>query len=174
MEVDVYRVVNNSHMAHSLLAYVPRDKLVAEGDLIDEGWDLNWWSNTYPDSVKYWKLDVDRDLPVHGNIHTYPEVLAYIKKQEASTVQFCATQRPHMQTSRDAPSPILFEADHRRGMARCRAGRCRPGRPARAACPGREIWPPAAAIGDYRLAVFNRSRSAPSRVNRVAATSSPS
>jgi hypothetical protein len=90
MEVDVYRVVNNSHFAQGLLAYAPRDKLVAEGDLVDEGWDLVWWGNSYADSVKYWKLAVDKDLPVHGNIHTYPEVLELLKQQTANAVKLCA------------------------------------------------------------------------------------
>jgi hypothetical protein len=90
MQVDIYRVVNNSHFAQGLLAYVPRDKLVSEGDLVDEGWDLVWWGNSYGDSVKYWKLDVDKDLPVHGNIHTYAEVSAMLRQQTANAVKLCA------------------------------------------------------------------------------------
>ena len=83
MEVHVYRVMANNHMANGVLAYVPRDRLVAEGDLVDEGWDIVWWGNSYPDSVNYWKLQVDKDLPVHGNIHTYQEVLDLLRKQAA-------------------------------------------------------------------------------------------
>jgi Metallo-beta-lactamase superfamily len=90
MQVDIYRVVNNSHYAQGLLAYAPRDKLVAEGDLVDEGWDLVWWGNSYGDSVKYWKLDVAKDLPVHGNIHTYAEVDALLRQQTANAVKLCA------------------------------------------------------------------------------------
>jgi hypothetical protein len=90
MEVDIYRVVNNSHFAAGLFAYVPRDRLVAEGDLVDEGWDLVWWGNSYPDSVKYWKISVDKDLPVHGNIHTYAEVLVLVKQQTANAQKLCA------------------------------------------------------------------------------------
>jgi hypothetical protein len=90
MELDIYRVVNNSHFSQGLMAYAPRDKLVSEGDLVDEGWDLVWWGNSYADSVKYWKLSVDRDLPVHGNIHTYAEVQAYLKLQTANAVKLCA------------------------------------------------------------------------------------
>jgi hypothetical protein len=90
MEVDVYRVVNNSHFSQGLFAYVPRDRLVSEGDLVDEGWDLVWWGNSYQDSVKYWKIAVDKDLPVHGNIHTYPEVLVLLKQQTANAQKLCA------------------------------------------------------------------------------------
>lgn len=91
MEIDIYRVVNNSHFAHGLFAHVPRDRLVAQGDLVDEGWDIVWWGNSYPDSVKYWKLAVDKDLPVHGNIHTYDEVIGQLKTQTANAVKLCAS-----------------------------------------------------------------------------------
>jgi Metallo-beta-lactamase superfamily len=90
MELDIYRVVNNSHFAHGLFAHVPRDRLVAQGDLVDEGWDIVWWGNSYPDSVKYWKLSVDRDLPVHGNLHTWQEVLGQLRQQTANAVKLCA------------------------------------------------------------------------------------
>jgi hypothetical protein len=89
MEVHLYRVMNNSHMANGIFAYAPGAKIVAEGDLVDEGWDIVWWGNSYPDSVKYWKLDVEKDLPVHGNIHTYPEVLDYLRKQIKNAQDLC-------------------------------------------------------------------------------------
>ena len=89
MEVVVYHAINNSHMANGVFAYVPRDKLVAEGDFVDEGWDLVYWGNTYPDSVKFYKLQVDKDLPVHGGIHTYAEVLEYLKKQTKNAQDLC-------------------------------------------------------------------------------------
>jgi glyoxylase-like metal-dependent hydrolase (beta-lactamase superfamily II) len=89
MEVDVYRVISNSHMADGIFAYAPAARVVAEGDLIDEGWDIVWWGNSYPDSVNYWKLQVDRDLPVHGNIHTYAEVLDLLRKQTSNARDLC-------------------------------------------------------------------------------------
>jgi len=89
MEVDIYRVIANNHMPLGIMAYVPRERLVAEGDLVDEGWDIVFWGNSYPDTVKYWKLQVDKDLPVHGNIHTYPEVIDYLKKQTANAQKLC-------------------------------------------------------------------------------------
>ena len=89
MEVVVYRAINNTHMANGVFAYAPAARVVAEGDFVDEAWDIVWWGNSYPDSVKSWKLAVDRDLPVHGNIHTYPEVLQYLRKQAANAVALC-------------------------------------------------------------------------------------
>ena len=89
MEVVVYRAINNSHMANGVFVYAPGARVVAEGDLVDEGWDIVWWGNSYPDSVNYWKLQVDKDLPVHGNLHTYSEVLELLKKQTKNAQDLC-------------------------------------------------------------------------------------
>ncbi|GFE87687.1 MBL fold metallo-hydrolase [Steroidobacter agaridevorans] len=93
MTVQVLRVIGNSHFADGLIAYVARDRLVAEGDLVDEGWNLVWWGNSYPDTVNFWKLEVEWDLPVHGNIHTYSEVIAMLKKQTHGAELLCARAR---------------------------------------------------------------------------------
>lgn len=90
MEVNVYRVVNNSHMAHGLVAHVPRDRLLAQGDLVDEGWDVVWWGNSYADTVKFWKLDVARDLPVHGNLNTYERAIELLRQQTSNAQKLCA------------------------------------------------------------------------------------
>ncbi len=89
MEVVIYRVIANNHMPLGVMAYVPRDRIVAEGDLVDEGWDIVWWGNSYPDTVKYWNLQVEKDLPVHGTIHTYSEVIEYLKRQTANAQKLC-------------------------------------------------------------------------------------
>jgi hypothetical protein len=53
MQVDLYHVVSNSHMAEALFAYVPKDRLIIEGDFFDVGWELYWWQNTYADNIAY-------------------------------------------------------------------------------------------------------------------------
>ncbi len=108
MELDIYRVVNNSHFASGLFAYVARDKLVSQGDLVDEGWDIVWWGNSYPDSVKYWKLAVEKDLPVHGNIHTYTEVLGQLKQQIANAVKLCADVKAAQLSMQGCPVTNTF------------------------------------------------------------------
>ena len=89
MEVDIYRVMRNNHMPDGVMAYIPSAKAVAEGDLVDEGWDIVWWGDSYDATVKYWNLQVEKDLPVHGNIHTYEEVLALLRKQIRNTQDLC-------------------------------------------------------------------------------------
>jgi glyoxylase-like metal-dependent hydrolase (beta-lactamase superfamily II) len=89
MEVDIYRVMRNNHMPDGVMAYIPSAKAVAEGDLVDEGWDIVWWGDSYDATVKYWNLQVEKDLPVHGNIHSYEEVLQYLRKQIKNTQDLC-------------------------------------------------------------------------------------
>jgi glyoxylase-like metal-dependent hydrolase (beta-lactamase superfamily II) len=91
LEVDVLRIVGDSHMSDALGAYVPAAHTFSEGDLMDDtGWDASWWGNSYPDTVKYWHLQVDEDLPVHGHMHTYAEMMALTKKQTATSEALCA------------------------------------------------------------------------------------
>ena len=73
-----------------MLAWVPRDRLVSQGDLVDQGWDISFWGNSYPDSVKFWGLKVDKDLAVHGDINTYERALELMRKQAANAKALCA------------------------------------------------------------------------------------
>jgi glyoxylase-like metal-dependent hydrolase (beta-lactamase superfamily II) len=91
MEIDVYRVVANSHMADGLMVYVPRDRLLVQGDLFDIGWDVYWWGSSYMDNVQYRKLQVDRDVPVHGRILPIAEVQQAVAKQIANAQALCAS-----------------------------------------------------------------------------------
>ena len=90
MEIDLYRAISNSHMANALFAHVPGLNLVSQGDFTDETWEQSFWANTYPASVAYWKLKVDRDLSVHGNMHTYAEVLDQLRAQVKGAQALCA------------------------------------------------------------------------------------
>ena len=71
MEVHVYHAVSQSHMAEGVFAYVPRDKLLVQGDFFDVGWELYWWQNTYIDNIRHWNLQVDTDVPVHGRVYAF-------------------------------------------------------------------------------------------------------
>jgi glyoxylase-like metal-dependent hydrolase (beta-lactamase superfamily II) len=91
MAIDVYRVVANSHMADALLVHVPRERLLVQGDLFDVTWEIYWWGSSYDDNISYRKLQVDRDLPVHGRIAPLGEVQQTIKKQIAAAQALCAS-----------------------------------------------------------------------------------
>jgi len=90
LTVDVYRVVSNGHMAHGLLAYVPEHKLLIQGDLFDMNWEVYFWGNTYDDNVAYRKLDVERDVPIHGRVLPIAEVRAKLAEQTRNAERLCA------------------------------------------------------------------------------------
>jgi hypothetical protein len=90
MQVDLYHVVSNSHMAEGLFAYVPKDRLVVQGDFFDVGWELYWWQNTYADNIAYRNLQVDTDVPVHGRVVPMTQVLQDIRRMTKAAEDLCA------------------------------------------------------------------------------------
>jgi glyoxylase-like metal-dependent hydrolase (beta-lactamase superfamily II) len=90
MQVDLYHVVSNSHMAEALFAYVPKDRLIVEGDFFDVGWELYWWQNTYADNIAYRNIQVDTDVPVHGRVVPMAQVFQDIKRMTKAAEDLCA------------------------------------------------------------------------------------
>jgi glyoxylase-like metal-dependent hydrolase (beta-lactamase superfamily II) len=90
LTVDVYRVVSNNHMAHGLMAYVPEHRLLIQGDLFDLNWEVYFWGNTYDDNLAHRKLDVERDVPIHGRVLPLSEVRAKLAEQTRNAEQLCA------------------------------------------------------------------------------------
>ena len=103
MEIDIYRVVANSHMADGLLVHVPRERLLVQGDLFDVSWEIYWWGSSYEDNIRYRKLQVERDVPVHGRVAPIAEVQALIKKQIAAAQALCASVDAAGLTMRGCP-----------------------------------------------------------------------
>jgi glyoxylase-like metal-dependent hydrolase (beta-lactamase superfamily II) len=90
LTVDVYHTVANAHMAHGLVAYVPEHKLLIQGDLFDKNWEVYFWGNTYQDNLDYRSLDVERDVPIHGEVLPLPEVRSLLIKQTQQARDLCA------------------------------------------------------------------------------------
>ena len=90
MEIDIYRVIANSHMADALMVHVPRERLLAQGDLYDVNWEAYWWGSGYLDNVRYRKLTVERDVPVHGRMLPFAEVQQHIERQIQNAEKLCA------------------------------------------------------------------------------------
>jgi glyoxylase-like metal-dependent hydrolase (beta-lactamase superfamily II) len=78
MEVDVYHVIGDMHAPLLLMAYVPRDRILVQGDLIDVGWTQDPWAEIYANNLKMRNIDFAKDVPVHGKIATHAEELAIL------------------------------------------------------------------------------------------------
>ena len=78
MEVRLYHVKNNPREGTNLFAYVPRGRILVQADLYDSGWLQHPWGDNIPYNVSLHKLQVDKDVPVHGDIQSYADVLKTI------------------------------------------------------------------------------------------------
>jgi hypothetical protein len=78
MEVDLYQVKGNIHAGLLLMAYVPSEKILVQGDLYDVGWMQHPWGDNYAENLKMRNLDVAKDLPIHGQVQTPAQEMAQI------------------------------------------------------------------------------------------------
>ncbi len=88
--LDLYHAVGDLHMADALIAYLPKQKILMEGDFTDEGWAWNWWAGALQANMKRYGLDPKLDIPVHGTPGTIAQKLARTAEQVAAAQRFCA------------------------------------------------------------------------------------
>jgi hypothetical protein len=67
------------------MGYVPRDRMLIQADLYDAGWLQHPWGGNLDDNVRLRKLNVDTDVPIHGPIQSYAEVLKTIRAKQQAT-----------------------------------------------------------------------------------------
>ncbi len=75
MELDLYHVKNNSHCDTLLMGWVPRDHILVQADLYDSGWQRFPWADNLRDNVALRNLKPEKDLPIHGKIESWQDVL---------------------------------------------------------------------------------------------------
>jgi hypothetical protein len=90
MRVDVYRVVGHLHMADAVFAYVPERRVLMQGDMFVIEWDMHWWGDSYLDSIEHFDLDPAIDIPVHGRVSSFEEVIDNIASQVAAARALCS------------------------------------------------------------------------------------
>jgi len=78
MELQLYFVKDNPHAGTLLMGYVPRDRLLIQADLYDAGWLHHPWADNFKANVAARRLAIDRDVPIHGPIEPWAEVLKTI------------------------------------------------------------------------------------------------
>ena len=89
MQVEIYHIIGNEHMAEALMAWVPGDRLLIEGDLFDHTWENYPWTTNFADNITLRKLDVAKDVPVHGVVMPWSDVQKSIAAKVETTRQLC-------------------------------------------------------------------------------------
>jgi hypothetical protein len=82
MEVMLFRLYDNTHSPYLIAAFVPRENLLVQGDLIDMGWVQHPWSDNYRKNLALRGIHFAKDIPVHGRIATYDEEMAALAEME--------------------------------------------------------------------------------------------
>jgi glyoxylase-like metal-dependent hydrolase (beta-lactamase superfamily II) len=92
MTLDLYWGRTNNHMAHSVFAYAPEQKVMAEGDIATAAFDYQWWPDAYMDAIEHYKLDVETLSPVHMDVMKQAEVIELIKGGVQRARERCAAE----------------------------------------------------------------------------------
>jgi glyoxylase-like metal-dependent hydrolase (beta-lactamase superfamily II) len=111
MRVDVYHAVGHLHMAEAVFAYVPRPRILLEGDFTTHDWDWNWWGGAYLDNVERYGLDPALNIPVHGIVTTFEETIAAIERQVQNARSYCAARAAN--GVYPAGCPVQYSRDDR-------------------------------------------------------------
>ena len=88
--LEIYRVVEHSHMPNAVFAYLPRERITLEGDFGDETWQLHFWGSALAANIAHYKLDPLTNIAVHGSGPlSIPQTLANNQRQIDAAVEFC-------------------------------------------------------------------------------------
>lgn len=92
--LDIYKVLNHTHMANGVLAYLPQHRILMEGDLGDEAWSWHWWAGAMKSNLEAYGLQPLKNVAVHGPPGglSIEETLANTQKQAEAAQQFCSEQ----------------------------------------------------------------------------------
>jgi Metallo-beta-lactamase superfamily len=88
--LDVYHAVGDFHMSDGLIAYLPKEQIIMEGDFTDETWGFNWWAGALRANMELYGLDPKLDIPVHGTVGTIEEKRKSTNEQVEAAQTFCA------------------------------------------------------------------------------------
>lgn len=88
--LDIYHAVGHLHMSDAVIAYLPKEKIIMEGDFTDENYTWNWWGGALRANIEHYGLDPEIDIPVHGSVGRIQEKIARTEEQVKAARQFCA------------------------------------------------------------------------------------
>jgi hypothetical protein len=79
MEVQLYHLLDNPREGTNLFAYIPRERMLVQADLYDASWQQHLWGENVLANLAQRKLRIDRDVPVHGVIEPFDQMVKTIK-----------------------------------------------------------------------------------------------
>jgi hypothetical protein len=90
--LEIYRVIEHSHMPNAVFAYLPKERITMEGDLGDEAWQLHWWGSALAANIEHYGINPARNIAVHGTGPlSIEQTLANNQKQIDAAVEYCRT-----------------------------------------------------------------------------------
>jgi hypothetical protein len=91
-QLDIYRVLNHTHMANGVLAYLPKDRILMEGDLGDKAWTWHWWAGAMKANLEAYDLKPIKNVAVHGPPGglSIEETLAHTQSQAEAAQKLCS------------------------------------------------------------------------------------
>ena len=79
-------------MPDGVFAYLPKERLMMEGDLGDEAWQLHWWGSALAANIEHYGIAPERTIAVHGSGPlTIEQTLANNQRQIDAAVEYCRT-----------------------------------------------------------------------------------
>ncbi len=82
--IMLYRSVGNIHTGLLVYAWVPRDRMLVQADFYDAGWLQHPWADNFLENVTARQLNVDRDVPIHGPIQKWQDVVTTIESKRSA------------------------------------------------------------------------------------------
>jgi len=75
-----------------VFAYLPKERIMMEGDFGDETWQLHWWGSALNANIARYGIAPLTDIAVHGSGPlTIEETLANDQRQIEAAVEYCRT-----------------------------------------------------------------------------------
>jgi glyoxylase-like metal-dependent hydrolase (beta-lactamase superfamily II) len=90
--LEIYRVVEHGHMPDGVFAYLPKERIMMEGDFGDESWQLHFWGSALAANIARYGIDPLTDIAVHGTGPlSIEQTLANDQRQIDAAVEWCRT-----------------------------------------------------------------------------------
>jgi hypothetical protein len=88
--LEIYRVVEHSHMPNAVFAYLPKERITMEGDFGDESWQLHFWGSALAANIRHYKLNPATNIAVHGSGPlSIAQTLANNQRQIQAAIDYC-------------------------------------------------------------------------------------